>query len=170
MDIISVLFWVVGLIFFVAVISAVVGVPYLSVHKKQRIKMMELAGLKPGQKIVDLGSGIGNLLFLASEQGVSAVGYELNPFLVLVNRCLILKKNLKDRVSVRMKSLYQADLKDVDVVFAFLLPEPMKKLESKLFNELKPGALILSYAFPIPNREPVKKEQGIFVYRVGERG
>lgn len=132
--------------------------------------MMELAGLKPGQKIVDLGSGIGNLLFLAAGYGVSAVGYELNPFLVFINLCLIYKKRLKDKVSVKMMSLYKADLKDVDVVFAFLLPEPMKKLENKLFNELKPGALILSYAFPIPNREPIKKEQGIFVYQVGERG
>lgn len=129
--------------------------------------MMELAELKPGQKTVDLGSGIGNLLFLAAEHGASSVGYELNPFLVGINKILIWKNKLNDRVSVKMKSLYQADLKDVDVVFAFLLPEPMKKLENKLFIELKPGALILSYAFPIPNREPLKKEQGIFVYKVG---
>lgn len=170
MNIAAVFFWIIGFLFFIAVISALAGVPYLSVHKKQRLKMMDIAGLKPGMKIIDLGSGVGNLLFAAAERGADAVGYELNPFLVAVNNLLIRKKGLKDRVRVVLKSLYDADLKDVDVVFAFLLPEPMKRLEQKLFTELKPGALILSYAFPLPNHKPIINEEAIFVYRVGDKG
>ena len=168
MEFSTIVYTVLGFVFFVYLVSAVFGVPYLSVHNKQAKKMIDLSGLRAGQKAVDLGSGVGNLLFLAAERGGIAIGYELNPFLVLINKYLIWKNKAGDKVSVKLKSLYQADLKDVDVVFAFLLPGPMEKLEKKLFSELKNGALILSYAFPIPNQTPIKKEQGIFVYQVGK--
>ena len=42
----------------------------------------------------------------------------------------------------------------------------MKKLDEKLFTELHSGAKIVSYLFPIPNRVPIVKEDGIFVYQV----
>lgn len=70
------------------------------------------------------------------------------------------------KVAIKCQSLYTADVKDVDVVFAFLFPEPMKRLGPKLFAELKPGAKIVSYTFNIPGKEPISKKEGIFVYQV----
>ena len=127
---------------------------------------MEIAALRPGMRAVDLGSGAGRLLFLAAALGAETVGYELNPILCFWTRLAIKLKGLSGRVSVRCQSLYQADLSEADVVFVFLLPKPMKRLAPKLFTELKPGAIIISYAFSIPGHTPVKKEQGIFVYKV----
>lgn len=128
--------------------------------------MIEIAALRPGMRAVDLGSGAGRLLFLAAKRGAAIVGYELNPILYLWTLLIIKLKGLSGRVSVRWRSLYRADLSEADVVFAFLLPKPMERLAPKLFTELKPGATIISYAFSIPKRAPVRKEQGIFVYRV----
>lgn len=149
----------------VSAISAVIGVPFLPTHMKQARVMMDLAEIKPGMKVVDLGSGAGRLLFLAAAKGATTVGYELNPFLVVWTKFAVLIKRLP-LVSVKCQSLYAADLKDVDVVFAFLFPGPMKKLSSKLFSELKPGAKIVSYTFLIPDKEPLLKKEGIFVYQV----
>ena len=89
----------------------------------------------------------------------------LNPFLTIWTRFLILIKGLKSKVNVRCQSIYQADLQDVDIVLAFLMPKPMKKLANKLFNELKPGAKIVSYAFSIPDKKPTAKHGKILIYQ-----
>jgi cyclopropane fatty-acyl-phospholipid synthase-like methyltransferase len=155
-------------LFFVLFISTIIGVPCMPTHLKQAKKMIAIANLKPGMKVVDLGSGNGRLLFLAAKTGAKAIGYELNPLLVWWTKIAIFFRGLGGQVDVKLKSIYDADLKDVDVVFAFLMPKPMAKLESKLFSELKPGAMIYSYTFSIPGHEAIKKDEGILIYRVGE--
>lgn len=155
-----------GVVLFTLIVSSVIGVPFLPTHRDQARRMMEFAALRPGMRAIDLGSGAGRLLFLAAERGAVVVGYELNPILYLWTLLIIRLKGLSGRVSARCQSFYQADLSSADVVFAFLLPKPMKRLAPKLFTELKPGAVVISYAFSIPGRAPIKKEQGIFVYKV----
>ncbi|MFA6547497.1 MAG: class I SAM-dependent methyltransferase [Candidatus Magasanikbacteria bacterium] len=140
------------------------GVPFLPTHKKQAIKMIELAQIKTGTKVVDLGSGAGRLLFLAAKSGAQATGYELNPFLVLWTRMIILLTGQRDQIKVFYKSIYDADIKDVDVILMFLFPPHMKKMIEKL-KEAKPGTIILSYAFALPEWQLIKKEQGIYVYK-----
>ncbi len=141
------------------------GVPFLPTHRKQAHKMMELAGIKPGMKVIDLGSGAGRLLFMAAAAGATAVGYELNPFLVLWTKLMILLKGKRGQVQVFYKSIYGADIADADVIMMFLFPPHMKKLESKVFNEAKPDVKILSYVFQFRSYTPVSNEEGIFIYK-----
>lgn len=155
----------IGIVLAVFVFSPLfLGVPFLPTHRQQALKMMEMARIKPGMKVVDLGSGAGRLLFLANSFGASAAGYELNPFLVLWTKLVIFLKRKKD-IKVFYKSIYDADIADADVIFLFLYPPHMKKLTNKIFAEMKDDAVILSYVFKFPNHEPVAKEQGIFVYK-----
>lgn len=153
------------IVVFVPFISAAIGVPFLPTHRKQAIKMIEFANIQPGMTVVDLGSGAGRLMFLAAKKGANVIGYELNPFLVLWTWLMIKIKRLTN-VKVKMRSLYEADLKNVDVVLAFLFPEYMKKLEPKLFSEMKPGSTIISYSFSIPHHTPLVQEEGIMVYKI----
>lgn len=146
-------------------ISFFIGVPFLPTKRKQAKKMIELASITTGTKVVDLGSGAGRLLFLAAAQGAIATGYELNPLLVWWTR-LVARLRAVRTVEVKQQNLYTADLKEIDVVFAFLFPEPMEKLSGKLFTELKPGATIISCTFSIPDKKPVYQSGGIFVYQV----
>lgn len=156
-------------IFIAFALSAIIGVPFLQTHLPQAKRMVELAELKPGMTALDLGSGAGRLMFLAAQSGAKVIGYELNPFLALLTKFRIIKKGLKNSVSVRCQSLYNANLKSADVVFVFLFPKPMARLAPRFFSELKPGAKIISYAFKIPDRIPVHEEQGIFVYTVPQK-
>lgn len=165
MLIFEIAFWLVLLFFTVMAISVFLGVPFLPTHNKQAERMIQLSGLKQGMRAVDLGSGDGRLLFLAAKTGANVVGYELNPFLFLWSKILISIRRLAG-VEVKFKSIYKADLKDVDVVLAFLFPKPMERLGPKLFSELKPGAKILSYTFPIPDKTPVSKVEGIYEYHI----
>lgn len=155
-------------IFLVFSVSVFIGVPPLSTHKAQAIKMIEMAELRSGMKAVDLGSGTGRLLFLAAKRGVNIDGYELNPFLFFWTKLVSKLFGYENKVNVYLNSIYKADVKNADVVFAFLFPEPMKKLSSKLFSEMKTGTKIVSYAFEFPDKKPMIKEDGILIYKVGE--
>ncbi len=141
------------------------GVPFLPTHRRQARKMMELAEIKPGMKVIDLGSGAGRLLFMAANQGATAIGYELNPFLVIWTKLMILLKGKRGQIKVFYKSIYDADIADADAIMMFLYPPHMKKLESKIFNEAKPEVKILSYVFQFHNYTPIANEQGIFIYK-----
>lgn len=147
------------------ILSILIGVPYIPVKKSEAKQMIELAEIKSGLKVVDLGSGAGRLLFLAAKQGALAIGYELNPFLTIWTRLLILIKGYRGQVEVRRQSIYQADLSNIDIVLTYLMPKPMAKLAKKLFSELKPGAKIVSYAFSIPDKEPILKQGKILIYQ-----
>lgn len=141
------------------------GVPFLPTHRKQARKMMEMAQIKPGMKVIDLGSGAGRLLFMAADLGATVAGYELNPFLVLWTKLMILLKGKSGQIKVFYKSIYDADIADADVIFLFLYPSHMKKLTDKIFVEMKDDAVILSYVFEFRNYTPVTKEEGIRLYR-----
>ncbi len=157
---------VLGIAALVMFISVFVGVPFVPTHRKQAELMMQLVKIGPGTKVIDLGSGAGRLLFLAAGRGADTIGYELNPFLCWWTSIVAIIKKMSRQVEIKCQSIYNADVSEADVVLAFLFPEPMKRLGPKLFAEMRPGALIASYAFSISGHEPIKKEQGIFVYRV----
>lgn len=140
------------------------GVPFLPTHRVQAKKMIELAEITPGMKVVDLGSGAGRLLFLAANSGANAIGYELNPFLVIWTKLIIFLQNKKN-VQVYYRSIYDANIAEADVIFMFLYPPHMAKLQAKIFTEAKPGAKILSYVFHFTDRPYLAKEQGIYIYK-----
>lgn len=140
------------------------GAPFVPV-RKERLKMaFKLVGLKPGQKIVDLGSGDGRVLITAAKQGIEAHGFEINPFLVLRTKMKIKKEGLQNLVFCRLRSFWRRDLSSFDVVFVYGITHIMKGLEKKLQRELKPGAKVVSFIFSFPNWQPSVKENGIYVY------
>ncbi len=156
---------IIGMPFVVFVVSVLIGIPCLPTHKKQARILIELCDIKPGTKMVDLGSGHGRLVILAAEKGANVVGYELNPFLVLLSRWLIEQKGLSGRAKIYWRSLYKADIGDADVITTFLFKKPMVKLANGLFKKLKPGAKVASYTFPIIGWQPIIHRDGISVYQ-----
>lgn len=141
-------------------VSFFTGAPFVPSNRKSAQAMVDIAKIKPGMIVYDLGSGDGRLLRAATKKGAHAVGIEINPFLVLWSR---MKK-----LTVRWQNLWTADIQDADVVFVYLLPGHMKKLEQKLKSELRPGALIVSNSFIFPNLNIVRqdKENHIYVFCV----
>lgn len=162
------LVYLLGLLFILLLapaFSVCFGVPFIPTHRRQARLMIDWAEIKPGMKVVDLGSGAGRLLFLAAEKGASAVGYELNPSLVLWTRLMVLIKGMSGKIEVRWQSLYEADLRAADVVLTFLMPGFMKRLSPKLHQELKSGAKLATYAFSLPGKEPILHKEAIYIYQ-----
>jgi len=164
--ILIIILFILGFFGLIMILSSIIGVPFVPTKLSDAIKMVEMANIKPGQTVIDLGSGAGRLLFLSAQKGAQAIGYELNPLLTFLTRLIIRLKGLKKQVKVINRSIYSADLSQADVVLAFLMPEPMKKLAAKFTRELKPGAKVITYSFSWPNKEPSQKVGKIYVYEV----
>jgi len=173
------------LVFLVAVLSLFIsvivglimarGVPFVSTPRRKYRQILSAVELKPGEKIYDLGCGKASLLVLAAKEfGAKGIGYELSlwPYLWSKFNILISRAN----VEVRMKNFFKADLSGADVVYCYLFPEVMARLEPKFAKELKSPARVVSYGFKLPNTEPIKivdtrrdgkQMERIFVYKFG---
>ena len=136
------------------------GAPFVPTKTPAALTMIRLANIKAGMSVYDLGSGNGKLLRLAGRQGARAVGYEINPFLVLWS-------NLRG-ARTRWKNFWKADVSDADVIFVYLLPNHMEKLEKKLKSECRRGTLVVSNSFIFPHWKILRQDplRHIYVFRV----
>ena len=148
------------------------GVPFVTTPVTVMTEMMELADIRRGETVYDLGCGDGRLLIEANhEYGAKAIGIELSPFFYRLAKIKTL--SCGNDVKVIRGNVFEFDFSDADVVFCYLMPKPMKKLESR-FRNLKQGCRIISYRFEIPGWKPLvhikrdyrSKTGPIFKYQV----
>lgn len=131
------------------------GVPFISTNKKDFRAILEAVDLKSQETIYDLGCGKAHLLIYANQKfGSQGIGYELTLWPYLWAKLKIYFT--KSKVKVFRTNFFGADLRSADVVFCYLFPELMVKLESKFEAELKPGSRVVSYGFKLPHRVPSK--------------
>ena len=111
-------------------------------------RMLELAELKPTDKLYDLGSGDGRILFTAAQSYMAtAVGIEISEPLVVETRERAKALGLSERVTVRQENLLDTDLSDATVVTVYLLGSANEQLRPKLEKELRVGTRVVSHDF-----------------------
>lgn len=144
-----------------------VGAPYVPTLRKQVDEAFELLELKPGQTLVELGSGDGRMLRAAAERGVYAIGYELNPILVLYS----MWRHVKYRryITVHWASYWHKPLPVTDGIYVFLLQKYMTKLDTKIEQDMQKWGTsgqtkLVSFAFEIPGKKPLKERNGLRLY------
>lgn len=116
--------------------------------------MIEFAEITGSDKVYDLGSGDGRLVFDSAEKAKEAVGYEVSLPIYLFSKLKQLFFRKKGKI--RNKSFFRANLGDADVIFCYLLGKTMGKLQKKFEKELKKGTRIISHGFQIPGWKAVK--------------
>ncbi len=134
--------------------------PYVSSPQPIVVKMLEIARLKSGETLYDLGCGDGRILTTAAKDfGAKAVGVELSPALAKRARQAVEQLGLQDQVKVIEGDLMNVDLSAADVVALYLLTEANEQLRPKLEKELKPGARVVSLEFRIKGWKPSRVEK-----------
>jgi Methyltransferase domain len=116
-------------------------------------RMLEMADAKPGEKLMDLGSGDGRTVITAAKRGLTAVGIEYNPDLVEYSRKAAKAEGVADKATFEKADLFQTDLSSADVITLFLLSELNERLRPTLL-ELKPGTRVVSNTFTMGDWEP----------------
>jgi predicted O-methyltransferase YrrM len=123
-------------------------------------RMLELANIKPGETVFDLGSGDGRVLIAAVEKyKAKAVGVEISPKLVAQATANIQKEGLADQARVIEGDVLAADLTGADVVFIYLATPLNEKLRPRFERFLKAGARVISHDYAVPGWRPARTEK-----------
>jgi SAM-dependent methyltransferase len=116
--------------------------------------MIELARIRPGDVVYDLGCGDGRLVVAAAQAGArKAVGIDIDPERIAESRDNVRAAGVGDRATILEGDLFDLDIADADVVTLYLLPELNLRLRPKLLR-LKPGARVVSHAFDMGDWKP----------------
>ena len=128
-------------------------------------RMVELAEIRPGEKVYDLGCGDGRIVVTAAQRhGVKAVGVDIDPEQVAKSRENAKRAGVENLVTIVEGDIYKTDFRDADVVFVYLQPDLLRGLIPQL-RQMKPGARIVTFDFCIDGAKPALVERGAF----GER-
>lgn len=120
--------------------------------------MLEMANLKEGDVLIDLGSGDGRIPITAAKRyGIRAEGVDINPELVAKANDNAKRAGVADRVVFKEQDLFETELGEATVITLFLLASINLKLRPALLK-LKPGTRILSYTFGMGEWTPDRTE------------
>jgi hypothetical protein len=143
-------------------------------------RMLELAEIKPGDILYDLGSGDGRIVIAAARKyGIKAIGFELDPVLVKKSRDNIQRAGLEALAEIHEQDIRTVDLSAASVLTLYLYPGANLRLRQAIMSQLKPGARVISHDFAMGSWKPdhVERlkdsfglERTIYLWRIKDGG
>jgi tRNA A58 N-methylase Trm61 len=135
-------------------------VPYVPTPQEVVERMLELAQVKKGDVVYDLGSGDGRIVVTAAKKyGVKAVGFEIDPERIKESHENIKKAEVGHLVEIRQQDIRTVDLSPASVLTMYLLPEVNLMIRPNIWKQMKPGSRVVSHDFDMGDWKPVKTEQ-----------
>lgn len=147
-------------------------VAYVPTPKDIVRRMLRMARVRRGETVFDLGAGDGRILIEAVRGfGARAVGVEVDP--ARVARMQERLTATGTEATVIQRDFMEVNLSAADVIAIYLSASVNAKLASKLRDELKAGARVVSldYVLPgwVPEQELTVKSSGVsrklYLYR-----
>jgi predicted O-methyltransferase YrrM len=146
--------------------------PYVGTPVRVMDRMLDLANIKPGETVYDLGCGDGRIVIAAAlRYKAKAVGVEISPKLASQATSAIDKAGLNGRARIIQGDLLEVDLTGADVVTIYLATQLNAQLRPRLEKYLHAGARVVSHDYAVPGWKPTKIERTdgkhvIYVYEM----
>ena len=121
-------------------------------------RMLDMAELKPEDRLVDLGSGDGRTVITAAKRGATAHGIEYNPKMVELSRQAAKAEGVADSATFEQADIFKSDFSNATVITLFLLPELNLRLRPTLLD-MKPGTRVVSNTFHMGDWQPDETAQ-----------
>lgn len=140
------------------------GPPFVPTLKQGKETALDLLDLKPGQTMLELGSGDGRVLIAAAKRGINVIGIELSPILAAVS--WLRTRRYRKQVRIIWGNYFVKHWPPAEGIFTFMIPRQMPKLDKKIeaWRRGKPVRLA-SFAFSIPGKKPAAAKDGVFLYQ-----
>ena len=133
--------------------------PFITTPPEVVERMLAMAGTRPDDLVVDLGSGDGRIVIAAAQKfGARGIGIELDEALVEKSRHNARVAGVGEKVAFVQGDVLVTDISRATVVTVYLLPALMAKLQSRFVDELAPGTRIVSHAFAMAGWAPDRIE------------
>ncbi len=130
--------------------------PYVVAPEHAVDKMLDMAGLKPGETLYDLGCGDGRILIAAAERfKIKAVGIEISDHLARSAAENVRKKGLQSQIKVIHGDFMRTDLSPANVITLYLATTANDTLRPNLEKYLHANTRVVSYDYPIPGWKPI---------------
>jgi SAM-dependent methyltransferase len=124
------------------------GGPYVPTPQVVVDQMLRMAGVGANDFVIDLGSGDGIIVLTAATQfKARGFGVDIDPELVKLSNAEAKRRGVAERASFQVQDVFKADLSRATVLTLYLLPSMMVSLQSKVFEELKPGTRVVSHDY-----------------------
>jgi len=145
-------------------------------------KMIEVAEIKKGDILYDMGSGDGRIVIEAAKKfGIKGVGIDLNPELVAKARENSEKEGVSHLVEFRAQDGLTVDISEATVVTLYMFKWFNNALRPKL-QKLKSGSRVIAHDFDIDDWKPSRVEyvkppedgsdyaesRTLYIWKVGE--
>ena len=133
--------------------------PVITTPPEVVARMLEMAGTRPEDLVIDLGSGDGRIVIAAAQKfGARALGIELDAALVEKSRHNARAAGVGEKAGFVQGDVLVADISRASVVTVYLLPALMAKLQARFIDELAPGTRIVSHSFGMAGWAPDRTE------------
>jgi len=133
--------------------------PYVPTPQVVVDRMLDMAQLKSGETVIDLGSGDGRIMIEAARKyGARGFGVEIDPKMVKISNERAVKAGVADRVKFLQQDLFKTDFHEANVLTLYLLPDVNLALRPKILAELKPGSRVVSHDYGMGDWHPDAQE------------
>jgi protein-L-isoaspartate O-methyltransferase len=124
--------------------------PYYPTPETIVEKMLQLGGLKAGERVFDLGSGDGRIVIMAARRfHADATGIEYDNDLWRQSTDRIKSLGLQKTARITHGDILKQDISSADLVTVYLLPSSNDKVRPMLEKQLKKGVRIVAHDFEI---------------------
>lgn len=148
------------------------GALWVPTYPKVVKKMLELAKVKKGDLVIDLGSGDGRIPIEAARvYGARGLGIEINFFLVWWSRIRARFRGVKG-VSFKWQDLWHADVSEADIITLYLFGRTTPQVGEMLLSKTKPNVTVVSHLWKMgPGWEMVDSDakDGVWVYKKAKK-
>ena len=138
--------------------------PYVPSPQEIIDRMLEVAQIRQGDTVFDVGCGDGRILVTAVQKfKARAIGIEIDPKIASQATDTIVRLGLQNKARVVRADVFDADLSPADVVTLYLTTSFNEKLRPKFEKSLRPGTRVVSHDYGIRGWNPVEIEE-VFVH------
>ena len=131
--------------------------PYYPTPELVVEKMLDLGGLKTGEKMFDLGSGDGRIVIMAARKyKADATGVEFDASLARQSTQRIKTLGLASTARIIHGDLLKQDYSSANLITVYLLPVGNEKVTPMLEKQLRKGARVIAHDFEFTAWKPVK--------------
>lgn len=151
-------------------VQGMLTVPWVRTNRRMSRKMLELLNFQRGDRVLDLGSGDGSIVFEAVAMGGEGIGVERLGLLVWYARVLARMKNMQRKAKFIHGNILQDPLPQASLVTCYLFTEVNRKLEPRLCSSLPVGTRVVSRDFTFPTLHKIHSQPFggsiLYVYEV----